>query len=189
MRNAVGVLLVGLIAACAGGSAGPVASPSPLSYQQLAARPFHFPAVDMEQFCPTSQVTMIGGTAPRLGTPVGFGFGVRADGSPWPKGGYALNKTVWEMSKPPWLMAVLLRGARLDGLGALYFAGNGISNPEPSRVTVPDPQGGGQILFYPQLRLPVESNAAFYLYPSSAGCYAMQADADNFSEVVVFKAV
>jgi len=188
MRIAVGVLLVGLIAACAGGSAGPVASPLPLTYQQLAARPLKLPAVNMEQFCPTNPVTLKGGTAPRMGTPVEFGFGSRNDGSPWPAGGFAFNKTVWEFSGPPWLRQVLLRGSRVDGLAGLYFGGTGINEPDVSRINVTDAQGG-QVPFYPQLRLPVDSTAAFYLYPGSVGCFAMQADSDSFSEVVVFKAV
>lgn len=188
MRTVFGLLLIGLMVACTGGSAGPVASPSPLTYQQLAARPLKLPAINMEQLCPTSPVTLFGGTAPRVGAPVGFGFGVRADGSPWPAGGYALNKTVWEFSGPPWFRHVLLRGGRVDGLGKLYFGGSGISNPDVNGIKVPD-RSGGQVPFYPQLRLPVDSNAAFYLYPTTVGCYAMQADSDKFSEVVVFKAV
>jgi hypothetical protein len=82
----------------------------------------------------------------------------------------------------------LIRGARVDGVGELHFGGNGISNPGVTEITVTDP-AGGHVPFYPELRLPVDSNAAFYLYPTTAGCYAMQADSDNFSEVVVFKAI
>jgi hypothetical protein len=180
--------LIGLVVGCSDGRAGPVVSPSPLTYQQLATRPLHLPAVAQDQFCPTSPITLLGGTAPRLGTPVEFGFGIRSDGSPWPAAGHAFNKTVWEFSGPPWLRHVLIRGARVDGVGELHFGGNGISNPGVTEITVTDP-AGGHVPFYPELRLPVDSNAAFYLYPTTAGCYAMQADSDNFSEVVVFKAI
>ena len=182
------MLLVGVLAACGGATAGSVGSPTPMSIQELAQRPLKFPPVAAGKPCPTSDVTLLGGTAPRLGKPISFGFGTRADGSPWPNGGNALNKAVWDYSGSMMQLTALLRGGRLDGQGSLYFAGNGISNPEPSRITVPDPQGG-QILFYPLLRLPVESNAAFYLYPTTAGCYAIQADSDKFSEVVIFKAI
>jgi hypothetical protein len=188
MRTAIAILVVGIVAACGGAGATLVASPSPLTIQQLAERPLKFPAVAAGQACPTSAVTLLGGTAPRVGTPIGFGFGVRSDGSPWPTGGYALNKTVWDSTGPPSQMTALLRGSQLDGQGALYFAGNGISNPDPSRITVTDVDGN-RVLFYPQLRLPVESSAAFYLYPTKVGCYAIQADSGNFSEVVIFKAV
>ncbi len=188
MRSAVGAVFIGLMVTCTGSNAGPVASPSPLTYQQLAARPLHLPTVDMEQFCPTSPVTLKGGIAPRVGTPVEFGFGARSDGSPWPAGGFAFNKTVWEFSGPPWLRHVLLRGTRVDGLAGLYFGSNGIDEPGISGITVADPQGS-KVLFYPQLRLPVDSSASFYLYPGAVGCFAMQADSDRFSEVVVFKAV
>ena len=50
-----------------------------------------------------------------------------------------------------------------------------------------DPQGG-QEPFYSELRLSVDNNAVFYTYPTSPGCYAIQADSDSFSEVIVFKA-
>jgi hypothetical protein len=184
MRNAVGALLVGVIAACTGGGPVSTVSPSPLTSSQLAARPLHLPTVDGEQFCPISRVTFLGGTAPRLGAPLEFGFGVRPDGSPWPTGNYALNKTVWEFSGPQPLPTVLLRGARIDGPGELYFGGNGIQG---SGARVIDAEG--TMNFYSQLSLPGGSAGSFYTYPTKAGCYAIQADSDTFSEVVVFKAV
>src|SRR6266851_2191492 len=183
IRAAAATAFVGLLVACGGGPPGVVAT-SPRSYSQLAARPLHLPTVDGEQFCPISRVTLLGGTAPRLGAPVEFGFGVRADGSPWPTGNYALNKTVWEFSGRQSLPTVLLRGARIDGLGELYFGGDGIQG-SGARVIDPD----GTMNFYSQLSLPGGSTGSFYTYPTKAGCYAIQADSDNFSEVVVFKAV
>ena len=181
-------MLLGLVVACTGGTAGPAASPSPLTYQQLAARPLKLPDVATGQPCSTSTVRILGGTAPRMGKPVGFGFGVRNDGSPWPTGGYALNKTVWDFIQPLSPPDVLLRGRRVDGPGALYFGGGGISNPELIGITITDAQGH-QVPFFPQLRLPVDSNAAFYTYPTTVGCFAIQADSGNFSEMVVFKAI
>jgi hypothetical protein len=79
---------------------------------------------------------------------------------------------------------VLLRGARIDGPGELYFGGNGIQG-SGARVIDAD----GTMIFYSQLSLPGGSAGSFYTYPTKAGCYAIQADSDNFSEVVVFKAV
>ena len=183
MRCALVVLLVELLVACGGGPPGVVAT-SPLTYSRLAARPLHLPTVESEQFCPISRVTLLGGTAPRLGAPLEFGFGMRADGSPWPTGNYALNKTVWEFSGPQSMPTVLLRGARIDGLGELYFGGNGIHG-SGARVIDAD----GTMNFYSQLILPGGTAGSFYTYPTKAGCYAIQADSDNFSEVVVFKAV
>ena len=183
MRTALVVLVAGVTVACGGGPPSVVAT-SPVTYSQLAARPLHLPTVDGEQFCPTSRVTLLGGTAPRLGAPLEFGFGVRADGSPWPTGSYALNKTVWEFSGPESMPTVLLRGARIDGLGELYFGGNDIQG---SGARVIDAEG--TMNFYSQLGLPGGSAGSFYTYPTKAGCYAIQADSDNFSEVVVFKAV
>jgi hypothetical protein len=182
MRTAVAIAFVGLVLACGGGPPGVVAT-SPVTSSQLAARPMHLPTVDSEQFCPTSRVSLLG-TAPRLGSPLEFGFGVRADGSPWPTGNYALNKTVWEFSGPVSMPAVLLRGARIDGLGELYFGGKD-NQGSGARVIDAD----GTMNFYSQLSLPGGSAGSFYTYPTKAGCYAIQADSDNFSEVVVFKAV
>jgi hypothetical protein len=34
----------------------------------------------------------------------------------------------------------------------------------------------------------LQCNAAFYAYPTTSGCYAIQADSDSFSEVIVFPA-
>jgi len=188
MRVVISTLVVGLIMACTSGSAGQVATPSPQTYEQLAARPLKLPVVAAGQACPASAITLLGGTAPRVGTSVRFGFGIRADGSMWPSGSYAFNKTVWDFSGPPWLRDVLLRGSRLDGDGKLFFGGNGITSGAGAGITVIDSKGG-VVPFYPRLRLPVDSNAAFYLYPTAAGCFAIQADSDAFSEVVVFRAV
>jgi hypothetical protein len=81
----------------------------------------------------------------------------------------------------------LLRGSRLDNAGTLYFGGVGVSRTDVA-VTVTDLQGA-QVPFYGDLRLPIDSSAAFYTYPTGAGCYGIQADSDGFSEVIVFKAI
>lgn len=183
MRIVVSTLLIGLVAACASTSAVSVATPSPLTYEQLRARPLKLPAVATGQPCPASPVTMSGGVAPRVGSPLRLGFGnpVAAQAA------YAFNKTVWDYAAPPWLRQVLLRGGRIDGQGELYFGGNGIGPTDVAGVAVTDAQGG-PVLFFPELRLPVDSSAAFYLYPTTTGCYAIQADSDGFSEVIVFRA-
>jgi hypothetical protein len=182
MRTAI-CLLVGLVVACGGGPSQAPASPSPLSYAQLAARPMKLPSVLAGQSCPVSPVTMLGGEASRIGTPMRLGFGH----DPTPKGGLAFNKTVWDFSGAPVAGNAVLRGARIDGDGHLYFAGSGAGPQEVATITVTDSRGG-QVSFYPQLRVPIDSTAAFFTYPTTSGCYAIQADSDSFTEVIVFKA-
>jgi hypothetical protein len=183
MRKALVVLVVGLVVACGGGTSNEqAASPKPLTYQQLAARPLKLPAVSAGQACPANSIKLNGGTAPRIGTHVLLGFGTAG-----PQGGYAWNKTVWELPPSSSLPIILLRGGRLDGSGALYFDGQGPGPTDAKQVTVVDSRGG-QTPFFSELRLPLDSNAAFYAYPTTAGCYAIQADSDGFSEVIVFHA-
>ena len=182
MRTAV-FLVVGLVVACGGAPSQVVSSPSPSSYEQLAARPLKLPLVSSGQQCPVSPVTMHGGDGSRIGSPLRLGFGH----DPTPKGGYAFNKTVWDFASAPLIRDVVLRGARIDGSDQLYFGGNGMSAQQVAATTVTDPNGG-QMPFYEQLRIPVESSSAFYTYPTTSGCYAIQADSQDFSEVIVFKA-
>ena len=183
MRTFASVVLVGLVLACAGNIASQVASsPSPLTYQQLAARTMKLPALGPGQPCSANSITLEGGTAPRIGTHLRLGFGGAG-----PRGGFAWNKTVWDRPTTPGLPNVLLRGARLDGPGRLYFEGDGNGPSDASRITVADPRGG-QSPFYSDLRLPVDSSAAFYTYPTTPGCYAIQAESDGFSEVIIFGA-
>jgi hypothetical protein len=158
-------------------------APSPIAFQLFGARPLKLPVVAAGSPCPVSAVTLLGGTAPRVGTPLRLGFG----NSSGPQGAYAFNKTVWDFASAPLVRNVLLRGSRLDNAGTLYFGGVGVSRTDVA-VTVTDLQGA-QVPFYGDLRLPIDSSAAFYTYPTGAGCYGIQADSDGFSEVIVFKAI
>src|SRR5438067_5617365 len=138
MRKALLVLVAGLVVACGGGAENQaVSSPKPLTYQQLAARPLKLPTVSPGQPCPANPVTLEGGTAPRIGTHVLLGFGTAG-----PKGGYAWNKTVWELPPSSSLPMVLLRGGRLDGSGVLYFDGQGTGPSDAQQITVVDSRGG-----------------------------------------------
>jgi hypothetical protein len=182
-RTGLAALVVGLVVACESTTAGPVATPSPLSYQQLGARPLKLPAVAAGRACPASPINLNGaGSAPRIGTHVLLGFGTAG-----PEGNYAWNKTVWELPPSSSLPMVLLRGGRLDGQGKLFFDGEGTGPPGAAQMTVTDSRGG-QTIFFSELRLPDDSNAAFYTYPTTSGCYAIQADSGSFSEVIVFTA-
>ena len=82
---------------------------------------------------------------------------------------------------------MVLRGARIGGEGHLLFSSSRKGTQEAAITTVTDSRGG-QVSFYSQLRIPIESTAAFFTYPTTSGCYAIQADSDSFSEVIVFKA-
>jgi hypothetical protein len=182
MRIAVSMLLVWLIAACAAGSASPSpAAPTRLTFDQLAARPLKLPAIAPGKPCPATSVNRAGGTAPRIGTHVLLGFG-----APGPTGNSPWNKTVWEQTAPP-LANVLLRGGRVDGQGSLYFEGGDAGPAGPPAVTAVDPQGR-TAYFLGEMRLPARSGGSFYTYPTTSGCYAIQADSSRFTEVLVFDA-
>jgi len=157
-------------------------APLEITYQLLRARPLKLPIVAAGSPCPVSPVTLLGGVAPRVGTPLRLGFG-NAVG---PQGAYAFNKTVLDFATPPFSPEVLLRGSRLDGLGKLYFGGPGVAPNETAVISVTDPQGS-QVPFYGELQLSVDTSAVFYTYPTSAGCYGIQADSDGSSEVIVFR--
>src|SRR5579872_434042 len=159
-------------------------APTPITFQLLEARPLKLPTVASGSPCPTSPVSLLGGVAPRVGSPLRLGFGSTVG----PEGAYAFNKTVLDFATPPLSPEVLLRGNRIDGSGKLYFGGSGVAPNQPVALSVAGPQGGQQP-FYGELRLSVDGNTVFYTYPTSPGCYGIQADSYGFSEVIVFKAV
>jgi hypothetical protein len=111
-------------------------------------------------------------------------------GGPNPQGGFAFNKTVYALigANGP----VLMRGARIDGTGTLRFA----APPADLRDTgeVITQPGGETRAFYTAVLSPggIQGTGptadVFYLYPATAGCYALQADGNGFDEVVVFPA-
>ncbi len=104
---------------------------------------------------------------------------------PDPRAAMPGTRRFWELPPSSSLPIVLLRGSRLDGSGTLYFDGQGTGPSDAKQVTVVDSRGG-QTPFFSELRLPLDSNAAFYAYPTTAGCYAIRADSGSFSEVIVF---
>jgi hypothetical protein len=180
MRTAVAMACIGLLVGCAPRPMGVVATTPP------ASPPLKLPVVLPGQ-CPTSAVTLLDGVAPRVGTPMQFGFGER-DGSPWPSGAFAFNKTLWDTSGPPSVPAALLRGGRLDGEGKLFFGGSGINEAGAAAITVTDPQGG-TMSFYGQLHVPGGSQGTMYTYPTMKGCFGIQADFDGAVEIVIIKAI
>lgn len=161
----------------------PTGSVPAMSFQVLSARPLTLPAVVDGSACPVSPVTMLGGVAPRIGTPLRLGFGSVSG----PRGGYAFNKTVLDYASATPVGNVVLRGRRLDGAGRLNFGGVDVGSAGAATVTVTDPQGS-QLPFYAELHLAPDSTAVFYTYPSTTGCFGIQADSEGFSEVIVFRA-
>jgi hypothetical protein len=101
-----------------------------------------------------------------------------------PKGNFPWNKTVWVLLdgvQGP----VLLRGGRVDGAGKLMFSGNR-ANPSERGLTLSS-DGGVSATFYENV-VDRGTNDAFYVYPATAGCYAMQVDGPSFEDVIVITA-
>jgi hypothetical protein len=186
VASAAGVLI--LLPGCSSGpnTAAVSASPPAGVVSPLLARPLHLPRISSGAVCPTSPISSVHTSisTPRGGPPFFLG-------GPDPQGGFAFNKFVYALigaSGP-----VLLRGARIDGKGTLLFA----DQPADLRdvgdvVTQP---GGETRAFYTAVLDPgaVQGNGSiagtFYLYPATAGCYAVQADGNGFEEIVILPAL
>lgn len=190
-RIAVASAVVAPVVICACGSqpptnvAGALASPPPGVVSPLLARPVHLPRLSPGAACPTTPTSNIHMS---ISTPRGGPHFFL--GGPDPQGGFAFNKTVYELigvSGP-----VLMRGSRIDGSGTLMFA----APPADLRDTgeVMTQPGGETRAFYTAVLDPgaIQGNGStagvFYLYPATAGCYALQADGNGFEEIVVFPA-
>jgi hypothetical protein len=102
-----------------------------------------------------------------------------------PQGHYPWNKTVWILvdgARGP----VLFRGGRVDGTGSLKFSGNPADHSETG-VTLSS-VGGVSATFYERVIDPGAQDA-FYVYPATTGCYALQVDGASFEDVIVISAV
>jgi hypothetical protein len=101
-----------------------------------------------------------------------------------PQGHYPWNKTGWVLTdgaRGP----VLFRGARVDGTGWLTFGG---SRADPSEVGVTlTSEGGVSATFYERV-IDAGRQDAFYVYPATTGCYALQVDGASFEDVIVITA-
>jgi hypothetical protein len=189
-----GLLILGLLlaSACAAATqAGPAAAPSSgapsptVAVAKLLGKPLQIPTVAPGVACPTTPIFdgQVGVARPR-GGPWFF------IGGPDPKGGYPWNKTVYVSvgRRGP----VLLRGARLDGPGALEFSGEA-ADPREVGETLNSTGGVTRTFFKSAVEVGTlqqdnEWGDAFYLYPTTPGCYALQADGDGFESVIVFEA-
>ncbi|MDQ6884146.1 MAG: hypothetical protein M3077_07930 [Candidatus Dormibacteraeota bacterium] len=179
------VLNAGILAASCTTGSSTADSPSPATRQlapgagSLLARPLRLPHVPPGVACP---VTPIASVAAPISTPRGKApFYL---GGPLPQGAVPFNKMVFAIvggEKGP----VLLRGGRIDGRGKLVFSGSPADFME--RGDVISSPGAGAWTFYSKILSPGPEDG-FYLYPSVAGCYAIQIDAPTFQETIVLYA-
>ena len=182
------LLSVWVLAACLTGcglpadaptASSPTSAPAASAAAILLGRPLKLPALDAGETCPVTPVSSrklnIGD--PRGSAPFYLGGGM-------PKGAFAWNKTVWELvdgARGP----VLFRGARVDGAGLLQFSGSpaGLSDKGATLSS----EGGVTATFYPRVIAPGPADA-FYVYPATAGCYALQVDGLSFEQIIVIRA-
>jgi hypothetical protein len=145
----------------------------------LLARPLKLPVLQPDSTCP---VTPVSSRKLEISDP--RGAGPLYLGGPMPQGGFPWNKTVWVLvdgAHGP----VLFRGGRVDGAGALRLSGSPLDSSDQGIAQ--SSAGGVSATFFQ--RVIVEGVAdAFYVYPASIGCYALQVDGPSFQEVIVFSA-
>jgi hypothetical protein len=95
------------------------------------------------------------------------------------RSGLYLQKVLW-VSTPKYQGPVLIRGARLDGPGAIQFA---VGYAEPAAELR---------LLEPGARSPLEEPGwrewPSYTGIAQPGCYAYQVDGTSFSSIVIFEA-
>jgi hypothetical protein len=150
-------------------------------------RPLHIASIESGTACPVSKPNpgIWSRLAPGLGpgpvSPVGLGehavLRYRSfDGSNW--GG---QKVLW-VAAPDYDGPVLIRGGRLDGVGAAGFNVNGDGQPLAELQLPPGSEPGGT------------NRGGYREWPSytrvrAPGCYAYQVDGTDFSYTIVFRAV
>jgi len=165
-----------------------VAVPSAAELKQLSARPLQFPKVRADEPCPVSKGSR--DTVPDVpyifcSECLYFGHGpayfallflsdpaqdvavINLDKVYYREGGVFSMKTPW-VTKPDYFGPVLVRGQRLDGEGKL----GGVELEAPTRRSD-------------------ESHWSFWptgLTVTGAGCYGIQIDTDQGTDVVIFKA-
>jgi hypothetical protein len=202
----VAVVVAGVLGADAAGngtarpSVGTALAPVPEGIPAALGRPLHLPKFATGLPCPVSPAktypagagfsdpyTAVGAgpfTLTGDGTvPVDFTPAANDEflGTGWPG-----MKVIWRVD-PDYVGPVLLRGARLDGPGQLRFGSY------TGTVGQGTPPGASfQAQAYPELGYPGEdSRPSAVTYPSdirvqSPGCYGLQVDGSNFSEVIIF---
>ena len=142
-------------------------------------RPLRFPRVAGRRPCPRSSSAR---TAARVSWPLGPGPVYPALGSPNGdasleddpvQNGWYLHKTLWAIS-PRYRGPILIRGARVDGSGALRFNFRLTREFKLHRLPAKAASRWGYVSSRTALRGP--------------GCYAFQVDGSTFSTVIIFEA-
>src|ERR1700674_2614533 len=181
-RPLVACTLAILLAGCIGhgSSSPPQTSPhATTDAAMLLARPLKLPALRSGSACP---VTPVSSRHLKIGDPRGHGpFYL---GGPMPQGNFPWNKTVWVLEDGA-LGPVLFRGGRVDGTGSLKFSGSPADHTDMG-VTLSS-GGGVSATFYEHVIDPGQEDA-FYVYPATTGCYALQVDGAVFEDVIVITA-
>jgi hypothetical protein len=80
---------------------------------------------------------------------------------------------------------VLFRGGRVGGSGKLTFSG---TPADPSEVGVSLTSGGGVTGTFYERVIDRGTQDAFYVYPATKGCYAIQVDGPSFEDIIVINA-
>ena len=182
MRRAVVVgALALLLAGCSGHESlpAPVGTIASTGASTLLTRPLKLPAMGAGSVCPVTPVSSrkVDLTNPR-------GHGPLYLGGPMPQGHFPWNKMTWILADGA-LGPVLFRGGRIDGTGSLKFSGSPAEHSDPG-VTLSS--GGGITATFYEHVIDPGSEGAFYVYPATAGCYALQVDGASFDDVIVITA-
>jgi hypothetical protein len=101
-----------------------------------------------------------------------------------PQGNFPWNKTGWMLADGAH-GPVLFRGGRVGGSGKLTFSG---TPADPSEVGVSLTSGGGVTGTFYERVIDRGTQDAFYVYPATKGCYAIQVDGPSFEDVIVITA-
>jgi len=181
-RTVVACALAIVLAGCIGHGSSLPTQTSPQATADAAtllARPLKLPAVGSGSACPVTPVTIqkVDVVDPR-------GHGPFYLGGPMPQGNFPWNKTVWVLvdgARGP----VLFRGGRVDGTGSLKFSGN---PADKSEIGVTLSSGGGVSASFYERVIDSGPDDAFYVYPATRGCYALQVDGASFQDVIVISA-
>jgi hypothetical protein len=152
------------------------------AWDRLLAKPLRLPHLQGGADCPATPVSDV--PVPLASPRGGRTFYL---GGSTPRGGYAFNKMGYALvaAEGP----VLRRGARIDSSGSLKFAGPPADPALPGEVLS---SGDVTRTLYAAVLSQGAVQAggyiadALYVYPATAGCYAVQADGSSFEAVIIF---
>jgi hypothetical protein len=174
----------------------PVSSPTPDAYASLGQRPLQLPALPPDGVCPTSQGRVQALPAPAYPSSInvlgrGPVFLEAADTTdvatpsgmahvlPQQNGMYRI-KGPW-ISRPEYPGPILVRGRKLDGSDKVRceYSPHGYQSQEAMRLDVSNNNG---------------TNYGWSFWPSgivfsSLGCYGLQIDGLNFTDVIILKVI